>query len=95
MARGSPDCTSGAPSERSFLAPMVGRITCMDDDVTIADVLSCAGADLQDVARMICGLPADLQPAAALVELANVTTSDDALSLRIRSVLAAVAAVIE
>ena len=67
----------------------------MNDAVTIADVLGCAAADLQDVARMICGLPADLQPAAALVELASVTTSDDALSLRIRAVLAAVAAVIE
>ena len=67
----------------------------MNDAVTIADVPGCAAADLQDVARMICGLPADLQPAAAWSSWRASRRPTMRSSLRIRAVLAAVAAVIE
>ena len=67
----------------------------MDDDVTIADVLSFAGADLQDVARMIADLPADLQPSAAVLSWRTSPRLTMRSACGSGMVLAAVAAVIE
>ena len=61
------------------------------DDFTIADVLGCLGADLTDVARMVGELPAEVQAAAASIELATITTPRDALTHEVARVLALVA----
>ena len=64
------------------------------DGFTVADVLGCVGADLTDVARRVGELPAEVQAAAAGVELSTITTAHDALSREVHRVLVLVAAAV-
>jgi hypothetical protein len=63
----------------------------MSSYYTPADLLGCLAADLSDVARRVAILPPELQAAAAAVELANITTARDPLSVEVDRVLQVVA----
>lgn len=53
----------------------------VDQEFTVADLLGCVGADLIDAARRVEDFPPALQAAASSLELAGMTSSQDALSM--------------